>query len=63
MVGTQPNPFTTLVLSLASIVFWFLTIYYWAHYNDHWALFWFALSISLANVVSSRVRQYREMVR
>jgi hypothetical protein len=57
--AVRPNPVTTLVVSLLAIVFWFIAVYYWAHHNDHWALFWFAWCVSLTNVATIRLMRYR----
>jgi hypothetical protein len=55
----KPNPFITLLLFLISFTCWVLCCVQWFHYNDHWALFWFAGSVGLGNVVSARVMRYR----
>lgn len=59
----RPNPFVTLIFALASTVFWFCAANQWFHHNDHWALFWLALSASFAQTVGYRVLMYRGVIR
>lgn len=55
----KPNPLITLFFALLGIFTWNMAVAEWFHHDDHNSLAWFAASICLSHVVSSRVMRYR----